>query len=105
MHVQKHTTIGVLNPAEGDGSIFVALAKAEQKGPGLFFLQQVPCSRPAHKSHDGPEAHTHTQYDQRLVNWEAQRLHSHPHSQVVILRRQSYCSSHVLLVRGPLSHD
>lgn len=57
-HSQKHTTTGFVNPAEGDSSVFVALAEAEQKGPGLFFLQQGPCSLPAHKSHDAPETHT-----------------------------------------------
>lgn len=56
-HTQKHTTVGVLNPAEGDGSVFVALAKAEQKSPGLFFLQQDACSLPAHEPHDETETH------------------------------------------------
>lgn len=49
--------MGVFNPAEGDGSVFVALAKAEQKGPGLFFLQQGPCPLLAHEPHDATETH------------------------------------------------
>lgn len=50
--VWKRTSIGVLNPAEGYGAFFDALTKAEQKGAGLFFLQQGPCSLPTYEPHD-----------------------------------------------------
>lgn len=57
-YVQKHTTIAVLvNPAKADCSIFVALTKAQQKGPRCLCLQQQPSSLPAHEAHDGSEIH------------------------------------------------
>lgn len=47
----------MFHPAEGDGSFFVALAEAEQKGPGLFLLQQGLRSILVHEPHDATEAH------------------------------------------------
>lgn len=82
----------MFNPAESDGSFFVALAKAEQKGPGLFFLQQDMCCLPAHEPHDVPE-NPHAQYNKRLINWEASCLNPLPHSQLIILRKQGYSFS------------
>ena len=52
---QRRTTVGVLHPAEGDGSVFVALAEAQQEGAGGFFLQQRLRAVPAHEAHDGTE--------------------------------------------------
>lgn len=50
--MSKHTTAGVIDEAEGDGSVSVTLTEPEQEVPGLFFPQQSPCSIPAHKAHD-----------------------------------------------------
>lgn len=49
-----HTTIDVLNPAEGNGTFLAALAETEQKRPVLFILQKLQSSLPAHKPHDQP---------------------------------------------------
>lgn len=73
-HVYKRTTTGVIDEAEGDGSVFVTLTKAEQKVSGLFFLQQSPCSFPAHKPHD----ETKSPQDKSFGNREAQQLNPHP---------------------------
>lgn len=80
LQMNKHTTLGVVDPAEADGSICSALAKAEQKGPGPFFLQQFSCSFPADEPHDGPEAHTHN------------------------ITRAQLIGKHDVLVCGPLPH-
>ena len=60
VHKQKPTTVGVVDPAERDGSFLVALAEAEQEGPRLFSPQQLICFLPAHEPHDVPETHTGT---------------------------------------------
>ena len=72
----------MIDPAEGYSSVYDALTEAEQKGPGLFFLQQGFCFLPAHEPHDGPEAHM----KKSLVNWETQRLNPYLHTQETVLR-------------------